>query len=176
MNKEIKHCCNTCKHGSHDCETLSGNPEYPKTLEAAFKFKSSFVCDAYECRYIEYPIEVSEINTNTNVFTLRESAIGKFVKIKVCSNDKTYLGLFLGELPNGIKVSHNNETKVLNLGYMGNPAIFVFDLNKIVYGCESWWGVIENESDLREITDADIDNIWYVKALKSITESEEQNG
>jgi hypothetical protein len=101
--------------------------------------------------------------------TLRERQIGKFAKVRLCSSDKTYLGLFLGELPHDISVSYNEEAKTLNLGYMENPAIFVFDLNKIVYGAESWWSVIESERDMKDITDIDIENVWYVKALKAIS-------
>jgi hypothetical protein len=51
---------------------------------------------------------------------------------------------------------------------MNNPAIFVFDLKKIVYGAESWWGMVESEDDLRDITDSTIDNVWYVKAMKEM--------
>jgi hypothetical protein len=71
----------------------------------------------------------------------------------------------------GIRASHNPDTKELNLSYHSNPAIFVFELNKIVFGAESWWGVIENEDELKKIkiTQDDIDNVWYVKALKAIS-------
>lgn len=141
-----------------------------------YEFKEEFICDNYKSMYIEYPLEVSEIIQNTDRGSGFNSEIGKFVKIAPCGEEyqgKTYLGLYLGELPIGFHISHNSETKELKVSFNINPAIFIFDLNKIIYGCESWWGIIENESDLKQITNTDIDNIWYVKALKKL--SGEQN-
>lgn len=74
-------------------------------------------------------------------------------------------------MPVGHSISHNSESKELSISFSNNPAIFVFDLNKIVYGMESRWGIIENEEDLKEITNKDINNIWYVKALKELSNS-----
>lgn len=47
--------------------------------------------------------------------------------------------------------------------WRGNPAMLVPQLNKIIYGCGSWWHRIKSEKELREITDGDINNTWYVK-------------
>lgn len=50
-----------------------------------------------------------------------------------------------------------------------NPAIWVPELEKVVWGDSSWWGPIEKKEDAeRLITDADIQNVWYVKALKRL--------
>ena len=102
----------------------------------------------------------------------KDSQIGNFVKIAPCGDEykgKTYLGLYLGELPVAHHITHNSETKELSVSFSNNPAIFVFDLNKIIYGMESWWGIIESEEDLKEITNRDINNIWYMKALKELS-------
>lgn len=115
-------------------------------------------------------IEVSKINQDTNISGYRDDKIGKFVRIRPCAQNKTYLGLYLGELPVGFLISHNSETKELNVRFRTNPAIFVFDLNKIVYGMESWWGFIESEDDLKHVSNAEIDNVWYVKALKALSQ------
>lgn len=183
MSDNIKRNCNSCKFGEFDrCDTLKDNQEYqslwnPHRINSildALHFKDNFVCDGYKCLYIQYPIEVSKINQNTELFCLNKNDIGKFVKIVPCAKEyggKTYLGLYLGDLPLEITVSHNQETKVLSLGYLTNPAIFVFELKKIVFGAESWWGLIENENELRDITQSDVDNVWYVKALKAISAS-----
>ncbi|WP_434510123.1 hypothetical protein [Desulfitobacterium sp. AusDCA] len=147
------------------------NPYRMDSMLDAHEFKENFICDGYKSRYIEYPIEVSKINRNTELYCLEKSHIGKFVKVAPCAEEhegKTYLGLFLGDLPLDISVSHNPTTKELNLGYFANPAIFVFELNKIVFGAESWWSVIKTEDELKEITQDDIDNVWYVKALKEL--------
>lgn len=177
MSNEIKRNCNSCKFGLFaKCDTLKTKEEYQAiwnphrrdSIMDAHKFKEAFICDDYKCRYIEYPIEVSKINYNTELYCLEKGNIGKFVKIRPCSEEyqgKTYLGLFIGDLPLNIHVSHNPDTKELNLSYHANPAIFVFELNKIVFGAESWWGIIENKDDLKEITQADINDVWYVKAL-----------
>lgn len=182
MENEFKRNCNSCKFSfMNRCETLKNNKEFQKIwngrsdILADFKFKDSFVCDNYKSRYIEYPIEVSKINTENSRTGYRNSQIGKFAKISPCGDEykgKTYLGLYLGELPVGHCISHNSENKELSVSFSNNPAIFVFDLNKIIFGCESWWGIIESEDDLKEITDEDIENIWYVKALKELQNRE----
>ena len=51
---------------------------------------------------------------------------------------------------------------------MHNPAIYVPELGKVIYGMESWWHAIKDEKELKDITDNDIDNVWYVKALKEV--------
>lgn len=179
MPEEIKRNCNTCKTSLFDiCDTLKSNEEYLKIKDNGifdfrkWEFKENFICDQYKYIYIEYPIEVSKINRDLDTTGFRDSAIGSFVKLRPCAeeyNNKTFLGIYLGELPIGIRVSHDSDTKELTLRYDNNPAIYVFDLKKIVFGCESWWGVIKNEADLKSITDIDIDNVWHVKALKSLS-------
>ena len=49
-----------------------------------------------------------------------------------------------------------------------NPAIFIPSLNKIVWGYGSWWGEIASAEKLHQITDSDIQNVWYVRALKQL--------
>lgn len=182
MSEEVKRNCYSCKLSWFNrCEILkeelNKNGVYSdncKNWEVEYKVKNNLICDNYKSRYIEYPIEVSKINTNVNKGNYRDSQIGKFAKIAPCGEEykgKTYLGLYLGDLPIGHSISHNPDNKELNVSFTNNPAIFIFDLNKIVYGMESWWGIIESEEDLKEITGNDINNIWYVKALKELTNS-----
>ncbi len=176
MSEEIKRNCNTCKFSMFRvCETLKNNEEYQNIKDDGFierhEFKANFIFDKYKSIYIEYPIEVSKISRDTEIHSFMKRDIGKFVSIRPCADeykDETYLGLFLGDLPIGHRVSHNPDTKELSISFNCNPAIFVFDLNKIIYGCESWWGIVENEDDLRRIADKDIENVWYVKALKQL--------
>jgi hypothetical protein len=103
--------------------------------------------------------------------------VGKFVSIRPCDEehkDKTFLGLYVADFNIGVSAKHDAESGVLKIeADHGNPAIFVFDLNKVVMGAESWWGVIKTEDDLKKITDADIDDLWYVKALKKLGEEAE---
>jgi len=180
MSEEVKRNCNTCKFGMFErCDTLKNNEQYQKIKDnglfdtGKWEFKENFICDNYKSIYIEYPIEVSKINQDTNMSGFRDDEIGRFIRVRPCANEyqnKTYLGLYLGELPVGLQISHNSETKELNVRFNINPAIFVFDLKKIIYGCESWWGFIESEDELRTITDIDIENVWYVKALEALSQ------
>ncbi len=182
MSEKMKRNCSSCKFSwLNRCETLkdelykNGYKESNgsrKNWEIEHKIKDIFICDKYKSMYIEYPIEVSKINVNADKDEFKDSRKGRFAKIRPCGKEyegKTYLGLYLGEMPIGHRISHNPDTNELNVSFSTNPGIFVFDLNKIIYGMESWWGIINNDEDLREITESDINNIWYVKALKELS-------
>ncbi len=104
---------------------------------------------------------------------------GRLVRIRPCGEQygkKTYLGLLLGDISLSSSVEIDEEKIQCNWCFF-NPAIFVFDLNDVIFGAESWWSVIEKEEDLRNITEETINNAWYVKALKQIEEikKEEEN-
>lgn len=130
-------------------------------------------CDNFKSRYIEYPITVSNIRTegwDDNYTLFHKDDIGKMAKIRPCGEaykGKTYLGIFLGDLPIMPHVTHDPRTNELSVRPFSNPAIFVPALKKIIHGCESWWSIINSEEDMKDITDEDIENVWYVKALKS---------
>lgn len=149
-------------------------PEQIKELEEFMKEKA-------EARRIKYPVEVSGIDfdvkigvSNKSFMALSEKGPGTFVSIRSCKKehgDKTRLGLLIGYVPIHAGVEFSKETKRLKFIVSGdNPAIFVFDLNEVVLGCESFWGAIESEKQLREITNDDIQNVWYIKALKQLSE------
>lgn len=187
---ENKKCCYNCKKDSifNRCSILLDNEDYKRLLQTAaasknieeydarfceepYNFTKNYVCEEYKSKYIEYPIEVSKINTEDKQVEWREKDKGKFVRIRPCNEkygNKTYLGIYLGELHTGSLVRHDPETKELHISSKLNPAIFVFELNEIIFGYESWWGIIKNEEQLKEISDIDIDNVWYVKALESL--------
>lgn len=185
-----KRNCLTCKKDSpfFKCNILKNNEEYQSILKSvlskgevnegdeeysneAYEFKEKFICDNFKSRYIEYPIEVSKINQDKDMSSYKDEYKGRFVKIRPCGDkyeNKTYLGIYLGELPRGNRIVYNHDTKELDVSFDNNPAIFVFDLKEIIYGCESWWGFIKDENDLKNIADIDIENVWYVKALKGL--------
>lgn len=183
MKKENN--CVNCKLGTFGrCEGLKNNEEYQsiwknRELSAMERwaqvneFKINFVCEEFKSLFIEYPIEVSKINTESfKKIKYKNSEVGKFVRVAPCAeeyNGQTYLGMYLGELPIGPHITHNPDTKELNISTITNPAIFVFELNKIIYGMESFWEIIETEEDLKDITKDDIYNVWYVKLLKEFT-------
>lgn len=99
---------------------------------------------------------------------------GSFVAVRPASDDQTYLGIYLGDMPVGIAgiQKKGEEGKLYITRSYPNPCIFVPDLAQLVYGLESWWGAIRSENDLRKITDADIEGVWYVRALKALGEQE----
>lgn len=94
---------------------------------------------------------------------------GALVKIRPCADEyknKTFVGFYIGDVALGSSICLKDKKKI-QLNFAGhNPAIFIPKLGKIIYGCASWWGEIESEDDLKDITDDDIENVWYVKALK----------
>jgi hypothetical protein len=122
---------------------------------------------------IKYPIVVKEIKLpdedpiKVDHWTCET---GAWIAITPCEKEyknKTYLGIFLGEAPISCMVIYNKD-KELEFLYHRNPAIYIPDLKKIIYGCGSWWKKIESPDDLKDITSEDINNVWYVKALKEI--------
>jgi len=126
---------------------------------------------------IKYPIEVVGIDFGDELPysgkpLFHPKNVGKLVAVRPCDDackGKTYLGLYLGDIALSKYVMHDKEAKRLKFEIGGyNPAMFVFDLNRVVFGCGSWWGEIKSEEHLRQITDDDINNIWYVKALKQL--------
>ena len=64
---------------------------------------------------------------------------------------------------------------MLGLSAETNPAIFVPELKQIIYGCESWWGIIDDLNELKDITEEEIESVWYVRLLKEMC-GEEKNG
>lgn len=99
---------------------------------------------------------------------------GAFVAVRKASKDdnKTYLGVYLGYLPIQLNFTSSKAEEELTIhvkACYGNPAIWIPELNEIVYGFESWWGDLKSADDLKQITDADIENVWYVRALKELS-------
>lgn len=123
---------------------------------------------------INFPIEIKGIDTLNKAYQEKGSMIptvcGDYVSVRPCGSDyqdETYLGVYIGEISLGTSYFFDRESDgKLEVMHNNNPAIFVPDLNKVIFGCESWWGKINSEDDLKQITDQDIENVWYVKALK----------
>lgn len=186
MNKEMEYpCCNNCKYAWLDrCEKMRAIPEFAATcgdevqkasdylenFSKRLKIKQKYCCNNFENRWLEYPIAVKEVKVEAIKYNKdRSHKMGALVKIRPCGdeyNNKTFLGFYLGDLPLSIYQSFNPNTNVLEINTSDNPAIFVPEIQKIVFGCESWWGEIKSEDELKEITDETISNQWYVRLLK----------
>lgn len=168
---ERQRCCRYChpfmgeKHD--ECHCVVDGWEEEKVKKVTEKDCES--CEKYDSRYIDYPISVQKINVDRP--EIRDKRCGQLVKIRPCGKEyegKTYLGIFLGNLPYTPYVSYNKKNEELDISCMTNPAIFVPELKRIIFGMESWWGYIESEKELKDISDDDIENQWYVKMLKGM--------
>lgn len=99
---------------------------------------------------------------------------GSFVKVRPCSDEfeeKTYLGILVGDAALSSSVSIEDE-KIVCSWAMYNPLILIPELNKLVTGSASWWGIITKPEDLEGISDKDIESVWYVQALKSLNKGD----
>lgn len=127
-------------------------------------------CESFESKYIEYPLTINGIkNEEIDITGLREC--GTLCEVKPCGEeyeDKSYIGIYIGELPISIYNSFDKKTKILSNKTMPNPAIFVPELRKVIYGCESWWRKIDSIEDFKGISEKDIDNLWYVQMLRQM--------
>lgn len=131
-------------------------------------------CAAYSSRYIQYPLEVGSI-TLDRLEGWGLSSVGDLVAVRPCSGnpeERTYLGLYLGQQPWTLAASFNNRTKDLAVRSVCNPLIYVFETRTLVRGADSWWSRIESPDDLKEITDANIEATWYVKLLREMAKRE----
>ena len=160
FGKDISHFCT--KNGHKDSEIIKDITK--EQCES---------CEFFKSKFIEYPLTISGIDIDDDLRSLRQSDIGKLATVRPCGeeyNDKTYVGIFLGDLPHAPHISHDERTGKLKIIPMMNPAIFVPELKKIIYGCESWWSLIEKPEDMdREITDELIQSQWYVQLAKAMT-------
>jgi hypothetical protein len=141
--------------------------------------------EAAKARELKFPVEISGIDFKLDPpikhdsWQAKRRPVGTFVAIRSCKEghgDKTYLGILVGWVPIHASASFDKATKRLTFMNTGeNPAIYVFDLRQVILGCESWWGPIKDEAHLKQITNDDISNVWYVKALKALSEKSEES-
>jgi len=155
---------------------------YRRSLEAAEEdkvAKDSLAAmmseDMFPVREIEYPLQINGIAWDDRVPPVWENRMtepGKWVKVRPCDKEyegKTYLGVMLGAMALSMTARQNPETGILHLSHgRHNPAMYVPDLKKVIFGMGSWWGAVESPEDLKSISDADIENVWYVRALKEL--------
>lgn len=174
--KKIKKCKYSHIHfdGTTSCvEAGWEDDKVTKTDEARCE-----ACEKYKSRYIEYPITVNKIDVKPIEYDSWHCKTGDLVAVRPCGEKyekKTYLGFYLGDLPKAIWPTFNSKDGVLSIGTMSNPAMFVPELGEIIWGCGSWWHKVKSEKELREITDKDINDTWYVKLAHQLQEKERAN-
>jgi len=146
------------------------------------KFKHLFSDDEAVKTLAKLRETVGKIKFKVRASTIKEYAFpegkpiretsdtGSFVSVRPCGDEyesKTYLGVLIGDAAISSSISIKDDALVCSWTFF-NPAILIPELGKVVYGAESWWGRIESEDDLNNITDIDIENVWYVKALNQL--------
>jgi hypothetical protein len=112
-------------------------------------------------------VNLSKDVVNSGTSPLDMKKCGTPVKVRPCAEEyggKTFFGVLLGDI--ALAITHSVENEVVTATHsFYNPAIYIPELGKIIFGMESWWGKIETKEDLDEITDETIRNVWYVKLL-----------
>jgi len=97
---------------------------------------------------------------------------GVWVSVRLAGKDapkKTFLGIYIGDFARSMSCSYDPELGTLRIEpSFHNPMIFVPETKQIVFGSESWWGQIDSPEQLKEITNDDIGNVWYVQAAKEM--------
>lgn len=146
-------------------------PEEAKTLGDRVKMKKEINpemcenCDRYKSRFIEFPLTISRLEIGAPEYW---NVSLKPVRIRPCDGEKTYFGIYLGEFPRYMYSSFNEETEILKVSTVTNPCIFVPELEKVVFGDESWWSEIKPGEDIKDITNETIDGQWYMQLLRGI--------
>lgn len=130
-------------------------------------------CQDFKSRYLEFPLTVQGIEVRECLPPMRE--VGKLVRVRLCDDDKTYLGVYLGELARAPMAYTRSDSQNLIVSLYQNPALFVPALSRIVWGDESWWSIIESEDDLRNISNDNIASQWYVRLAKDLFSMGETN-
>jgi len=103
-----------------------------------------------------------------------------WVSVRPCAGPNTgstLLGVLIGEVAIGARSRIVPETSTLHVSLsFHNPLIFIPKTGQVVLGAESWWGEIESPEALREITNEDIDGLWYMQAMKSLSADQRGKG
>lgn len=134
------------------------------------------ICPDFVSRYIEYPIVVNSISVGSTA-GLHPTDAGhmQFVRVRPCGEEyggRTYLGIFLGDMVDFANVYRRGETKVLEVLQCTNPAMYVPELGKIIWGRESFWSRIASEADFKDITDEEQQNVFYMRWLRELAAGE----
>lgn len=165
---------------NHDETHCSKHPVKDKSDKYDFEMVSNETCeqcDLYKSKYIQYPLTISSLDLRP-IETDTSDNIGKPVRIQPCAdeyNNKTFLGIYLGRLPKYLTANFSEPTETLTCMTVSNPAIYVPELHKIIYGIESFWQIIKSPEDLKDITSAEIENQWYIAMLKDMIPKEEND-
>ena len=114
------------------------------------------------------PTVLTDIEFGTGRDVLSQRGVGNWVAVRPVDDENTYLGIMLGDMATSTRATLDRQGRMAIYLSQFNPAMYVPDLKKVVFGYGSWWATIQSPDQLRKITNQDIDNVWYVKALKEL--------
>lgn len=164
----------SCKHhyigtmqdvvqGRHFCI-----PDNAKTLGDAARMKQEIDpqqcrdCPRYKSRYISYPVTINKMDIeNPEPYGVTLTPVA----VRICGEDITRFGVYLGNFPRYTTVSLNEDTGTLKIRCADNACIFIPELKRVVFGDECFWRRLKDETDMKNITDEIIQNQWYMKLL-----------
>ena len=128
-------------------KTLGDFDKYKKPTN---KYKCA-LCKKYKSRYfIDYPLTIKGIE----FVDIEPRNVGlKPVRVYPFDDKKTYFGIYLGNFPHMPCVIFDEETGMLKFNVENKPCIYIPELNKVLFGTESWWSDIEDENDIQDITE-----------------------
>lgn len=123
--------------------------------------KVLFKLKATQVKQVSYSDDKPYKPNRGNSHLVRVRPVGEEYK------EKTFIGFYIGDIALSTGLSIEDDS-IFAFPAMHNPAIYVPELKKVIFGAESWWGEIKSEQQLNDITDGDIDNVWYVKMWKEL--------
>lgn len=181
MVKTDKNHMAECRHALPDLTICNGTPvisylccrDHDNIRETTASACEN--CPDFNSRYIQYPITVSVIENRFTKPYEQDRKCGMPCAVRPVDDEKTYLGIYLGEMPMGLYSSYKPADGILVNQTLSNPGLYVFELRKIVYGMECWWKELKSADDLKEITDRQIHDTWYVKLLKELLTDEKES-
>lgn len=123
-------------------------------------------------RGIQYPVQLTGIHyERSDALEKGHRKVGSWVACQPCEPElerKTYLGVYLGDLTQGV-VCYLTQDGVLSVGFgWHNPAMWIPTLKRVVMGNCSNWRVISSPEKLQQITREDVEGAGWMKALREI--------
>lgn len=155
-NNKIKakqESCAACtkREFCNDLKEYIGSLYFPNDWEKML-FLLKLVCENYQSVYIQYPIEVSAIESD-NGFALYKNSELVIAEVYIPEHDgETCLALYLGDMPNTIVTTYNKETKIVKNKFLTIPMLYIFRLNKIIPGTRAKWQDLY-ESGIKTLTE-----------------------
>lgn len=109
--------------GAHSCDYCAPYARTPKEQNEQMQpinVTDCETCRLFKSRYIEYPLTISGMEIKQP--TVSDVAFAP-VRVMLCEDNKMYFGILLGEFPQKMEVSFDEDTKMLNVSTVNNPRL-----------------------------------------------------